>query len=207
MMQIVVEGIGIGLALAMLLGPIFVALTQTGMQYGFRAGIMVGAGIWVSDIIIISSCWSFLHSIRVLTQNQGFQLVLGIAGSLILFLSGIFTLFSNKKTEISNFTFRSVSPSALFVKGFAVNTVNPFTFIFWIGIITSYLQTESRTDDRLTLLLASIMGTVIVTDSLKVMLARYIRTVMEPRHQKTFIRVSGLALMLFGGILLLRVLL
>ena len=207
MMQIVVEGVGIGLALAMLLGPIFVALTQTGMQYGFRAGIMVGAGIWVSDIIIISSSWSFLHSIRVLTQNQEFQLILGIAGSLILFLSGLFTLFSNKKTEISNLTFRTVSPSALFIKGFAVNTVNPFTFIFWIGIMTSYLQTDNISDDRLSLLLASIMGTVIVTDSLKVILARYIRTILEPRHQKTFIRISGFALMVFGAILLGRVLL
>lgn len=207
MMQIVVEGIGIGLALAMLLGPIFVALTQTGMQYGFRAGILVGAGIWVSDIIIISSSWSFLHSIRILTHNEGFQLVMGIAGSLILFFSGLFTLFSNKKTEISNLTFRSVSPSALFIKGFAVNTVNPFTFIFWIGIMTSYLQTENITDDRLSLLLASIMGTIIVTDSLKVMLAKYSRTILEPRHQKAFIRVSGFALMVFGAILLGRVLL
>jgi threonine/homoserine/homoserine lactone efflux protein len=207
MMQIVLEGVGVGLTLAMLVGPIFVALTQTGIQYGFRAGLIVGAGIWISDIMVISSCWTFLHFFKMLTNNPEFQLILGSAGSLILFLSGLFTFFSYKKKEISRLTFRSASLSALFVKGFVVNTVNPFTFIFWIGIMTSYLQTRTMTDARLSVLLASIMGTIIVTDSLKVILAKSVRNVLDAHYQRIFIRVSGLGLMLFGIILLARVLL
>jgi threonine/homoserine/homoserine lactone efflux protein len=207
MMQIVLEGIGIGLALAMLIGPILVALTQTGIQYGFRAGLVVGAGIWVSDILVITSCWSFLHSFKILTQNRDFQLILGIAGSLILFLSGLYTFFSHKKKEISNLTFQSASLSALFVKGFAVNTINPFTFIFWLGIMTSYLQTKGVTDTRISILLASIMGPIIVTDSLKVILAKSVRNLLDAHYQRLFIRISGLGLMMFGLVLLVRVLL
>ncbi len=206
-MQIVLEGVGIGLALAMLIGPIFVALTQTGIQYGFRAGLVVGAGIWISDILVITSCWSFLHSFKILTQNREFQLILGIAGSLILFLTGLYTFFTHKKNELSNLTFQSASLSTLFAKGFAVNTVNPFTFIFWMGIMTSYLQTKGITDNKISILMASIMGTIIVTDSLKVILAKSVRSILDAHYQRVFIRISGLGLMLFGLVLLIRVLL
>lgn len=52
-MQYVFEGILLGLTLTILLGPIFVALTQTGIKHGIRAGISVGTGIWTSDLIVI----------------------------------------------------------------------------------------------------------------------------------------------------------
>ena len=48
------EGILYGLTLTILLGPIFVALTQTGIEKGITAGILVGSGIWISDIVIIT---------------------------------------------------------------------------------------------------------------------------------------------------------
>jgi len=50
---IFLEGILYGLVLAAMLGPIFVALTQTAIEKGAKAGLTVGLGIWISDLLII----------------------------------------------------------------------------------------------------------------------------------------------------------
>ena len=52
-MNILIEGIKVGLILCFLIGPIFFALVQTGVEEGLRAGTAVGLGIWISDLIFI----------------------------------------------------------------------------------------------------------------------------------------------------------
>ena len=59
-MQYIADGVMLGLTLTILLGPIFVALTQTGIQHGIRAGVAVGTGIWVSDFIVIAGSYFFI---------------------------------------------------------------------------------------------------------------------------------------------------
>ncbi|MBK6665062.1 MAG: hypothetical protein IPG48_02630 [Saprospiraceae bacterium] len=63
-MQFIAEGLLLGLTLAILIGPIFVALTQTGMQYGLKAGIAIGTGVWVSDVLVISAAYLFIHQLN-----------------------------------------------------------------------------------------------------------------------------------------------
>ena len=70
-MQYVFEGILLGLTLTILLGPIFVALTQTGIKHGIRAGISVGTGIWTSDLLVIFTAWfSYLFSTNMKKIKQ-----------------------------------------------------------------------------------------------------------------------------------------
>ena len=40
-------GLQYGLFLSILVGPLLVALVQTGFEQGMRAGFMVGLGIWL----------------------------------------------------------------------------------------------------------------------------------------------------------------
>ena len=62
-MNLILDGLLLGLTLAILLGPIFVALTQTGIQRGVRAGLSVGTGIWISDILVIVTAYFFIKEI------------------------------------------------------------------------------------------------------------------------------------------------
>jgi threonine/homoserine/homoserine lactone efflux protein len=71
--QYILDGIILGLTLTILLGPIFVALTQTGIQHGIRAGVAVGSGIWISDLLVIISSWFFIRQIDDLAKNATFQ--------------------------------------------------------------------------------------------------------------------------------------
>ena len=50
-----------------------------------------------------------------------------------------------------------------------------------------------------------ILGTVILTDSLKVLLAKAIRRWLKPKHILWTRRISGIALVVFGVVLMVRV--
>ena len=62
------QGIQTGLVLCIMLGPIFFALVQAGVERGMRAGLMVGLGIWISDLIFILSIFFGASFIVTVTE-------------------------------------------------------------------------------------------------------------------------------------------
>lgn len=204
-MQLIFEGILFGLTLTILLGPIFIALTETGIQKGLRAGLTVGLGIWFSDFLIISTCYLFIHSVRDFITDLQFQFWLGMAGGIVLICFGLVAYFKRIEFNTKNASFKAKHYLGFFVKGFLVNTVNPFTFIFWITVITTYVVARFLNQIEAVLFLGSIMATVIITDSLKVVLAKWLRTRMNETHIQWFTKIAGIGLMIFGIVLMIRV--
>jgi threonine/homoserine/homoserine lactone efflux protein len=203
-MNLILDGLLLGLTLAILLGPIFVALTQTGIQRGIRAGLSVGTGIWVSDLLVIITAYFFIKEIDILTQNKSFHHWMGWIGGLILIVFGIISLVKKPIQEEKIPAFNAKSYTGYWTKGFAVNFFNPFTFVFWIGVMTTYVIGKSINGWETILLFGSIMFTIIVTDSLKVILAKLIRKKLTHDHIITFGKVAGIILITFGVVLILR---
>lgn len=204
-MQLIFNGIQVGLALAILLGPIFFALIQTGVERGFRAGTMVGLGIWVSDLIFIASAYAGLNFITSWTKDDNFMLYLGIAGGIILVAVGIGTLLSKPPDWDSG----SIIPSkasyfSLWLKGFLVNTVNPFTFFFWISMMGATVGDREYSRKEALVFFTAIITTIVITDLAKVLLAKYIRQWMTFKHIVWLRRISGSALIIFGIVLMIR---
>lgn len=194
----------LGLTLTILLGPIFVALTQTGIQHGIRAGIAVGTGIWISDFIVIIGAYLFISQLSDITQSETFKFVLGLAGGVVLMGSGILSFFKSHKGDQNTPAFNAKSYFGYFSKGFAVNFINPFTFIFWISVMTSYVTVKGISGFQTFLLFGSIMITIIITDSLKVVMAKAIRKWLDDRHISIFGKIAGVLLFIFGVLLLVR---
>jgi threonine/homoserine/homoserine lactone efflux protein len=203
-MQIIAEGLLLGLTLAILLGPIFVALTETGLRHGIKAGIAVGSGIWVSDVLVIVASYIFISRIHVLVQDPSFQFWMGAIGGLILIISGIASIL--KSTNKSTFTkpFDAKSYLGYFTKGFAVNFINPFTFAFWLSVMTTYVMGKGIDGFQTFLLFGTIMLTIMTTDTLKVVLAKLIKTKLKPHHIILFTKIAGIALVIFGLVLMYR---
>ena len=88
------NGVFFGLALAVLLGPIFFALIQAGLERGFRAGLAIGIGIWVSDFLFIFAVYHSVSRIVAITEIDGFELWTGVAGGIILMAICTMTLLS-----------------------------------------------------------------------------------------------------------------
>ncbi len=202
-MQYILEGALFGLTLSILLGPIFIALTQSSIEKGYKAGLSVGAGIWVSDFLFIALTYEFVHRITHIVNGEYFQLSMGIIGGIVLISFGIYSLFSKLKelspTEISG----AKSYLGFFMKGFLVNTINPFTFIFWISVITTYVLARKVTGWDSIAFLGSILAVIIITDSLKVFLAQLLRKRLKSIHLLWINRVAGAALTIFGILLII----
>lgn len=206
-MSLILEGLGLGLALTLLLGPIFIALTQSAIEGGARAGFSVGFGVWASDFLIITLCYLFVQKISFIVEDHSFIYWMGLLGGFVLITFGIGTFLSKSnfdstipKTKISKRGY-----FGYFSKGFLVNTINPFTFGFWISVISPYVLSRGITNDDAILLFGSIMFVIITTDIAKVLLAKLIRNQLKARHIDIFSKVAGAVLFIFGIVLLIRV--
>jgi threonine/homoserine/homoserine lactone efflux protein len=201
----ILEGILFGLLLTTLLGPIFIVLTQTALEKGLSPALVAGVGVWSSDLIIITVCYAFIYQIRNTIEGDEFKFWLGLSGGLILIGFGIGSIFKKIKLndEYQKFTARNYLE--FWMKGFMVNSVNPFTFIFWIGVISTYVIGRSISNANTLLFLGSIIVTIVATDSIKIILAKKIRKKLKEKHIKNFSRIAGAGLIIFGLVLIFKV--
>ena len=204
-MQIILNGIQVGLLLAILLGPIFFALIQTGVERGLRAGTMVGLGIWISDILFIAITYAGLNYITPLRESEDFIFYVGLIGGLVLIGVGIGTLLTKPPGwEAGSIISTKASYFSLWLKGFLVNTLNPFTFAFWITMMSTTVGDQGYNRQESFLFFAAILTTIIITDFSKVALAKYIRKWLIAKHIIWIRRISGGALIVFGVVLMIR---
>lgn len=208
-MDLVWDGIKIGLVLCCLIGPIFFALVQSSVEEGFRAGTMVGFGIWISDFMFIMAVFLGLSYISTIANSGQFALYLGIGGSITLVAFGLGALLTAPKAggkpQWANFAVKKSSLFSHWLKGFAINTINPFTFFFWIGVTSTVVVDGDLNKQEALLFFGGVLGTIIVTDVGKVLLAKRIRRSLRPIHLIWLRRISGIALILFGIALTVRV--
>ena len=207
-MELFIQGIIWGLGLAILVGPLLFALIQESIERGSVAGLMVGLGIWASDAFFIIAVYFGMNSVLQVANWSGFKLTLGIAGSIILFIVGLATIFG-KPPQFNmeeQHGLKTKSYGALWLKGFLINTINPFTVFFWITITTTVVLKDGVSSLGAISFYAGIFGTILFTDSLKILLAKLIRKKLQPRHIIRMRIISGSALVIFGIGLLIRVL-
>lgn len=208
-MDMLLGGIKLGLILSFMIGPIFFALVQTSVEEGFRAGAMVALGIWVSDASFVLAVYYGMSYLAEVIKAPSFSLILGVGGSILLACFGLATLLTIPKGLLTNTmpTYqRSSSYLSLFTKGFLINTVNPFTVFFWTSVMSTVVIKDGFDGTQASWFFGGVLGTIVVTDLLKVILAKKIRYSLRPIHLLWLRRVSGSALIVFGIVLLVRVL-
>ncbi|MEZ4986038.1 MAG: LysE family transporter [Saprospiraceae bacterium] len=206
-MHLFFQGIYAGLLLALLVGPLIVALLQASLEQGTRAGLTVGAGIWISDLLYILCVYygvNFLHSI---IQWPYFTEVLGLVGVLVLVVTGLHTLLSQPPdlTGALQKKMGQKSYLSLMSKGFAINTFNPFTVFFWVSVMEGVVVAEQYNPRQSFFYFLGLFGTIIATDTLKVLFAKAVRHQLTPRHLWWVRRIAGIALIVFAVALAIRI--
>jgi threonine/homoserine/homoserine lactone efflux protein len=206
-MSIFGQGIYFGLLLAILVGPLLVALVQASLEQGTKAGFVVGLGIWVSDFSYIVSVYFGIRYVNQLINWPGFELTLGLIGAVVLLGAGISTLLTPppQLDDPNPALHEKKDTVALWSKGFFINTFNPFTVFFWVSVMTGVVLKNEYTHHQSFLFFAGLFGTVVFTDCLKILLAKVIRHRLTTRHLWWIRRVAGLALIVFAIALAIRV--
>lgn len=202
------QGIVLGLTLSVLAGPMMFLFLQLGVERGFRAGIAAAAGAWTSDFFYVLGAYLGISYLLRLAQWSGFQLWMGIIGGFILIISGLSTLFTRQQSadDSSRTPTSRLTYFGLFFKGFLINTFNPFAAFFWLSVVSAASATGKLTAPMATVFFSAIMGTIILTDLVKIFLAKRIKPWLNHHKLAYFRRFSALALIVFGIVLLARVL-
>lgn len=205
-MDMLWNGIKFGLALSILVGPILFALIQTSIEQGFRAGWMVGLGIWMSDMLFIAVTYFSISLVAQITSWDGLEFTLGLVGGIILLAFGIGSLLSKPPVVVSmeNKAVRHSPYFTLWLRGFLINTINPFTFFFWLGVSGLVFTNQEPQPQEAAYFYGGLVGTLIVTDTLKAALAKLIRRWLKPNFILWLRRIVGIVFILFGVVLLIR---
>jgi threonine/homoserine/homoserine lactone efflux protein len=206
-MPLIWKGLALGLMLTAMIGPIMIAIVQTSIENSWKSGIRVAFGIWLSDFLCIATCYFGTKQIVSITEWSGFELAVGIIGGIILASFGMGSLIKKTTEEELEHQVEDMHLDrfAAWMKGFLVNTINPFTILFWITVSLTIVGKEAQSTTQAFLFYAALMGVVIIGDALKVYFAHRIRPWLTPNHIQWIRTLSGIAFIIFGIVMVIRV--
>lgn len=207
MMAIIGEGIILGLTLATFfgLGPAFFALVQTSIHRGLLPASILALGIFVCDAIMVLLC--LVGAVQIITEPSN-QLWFGLASGLILIIFGLVT-FSRKpvQAESDEFVIQIQQPRLFtyFAKGFVMNIINPFVWIFWIGVVVGISARYGGHEKELSWFFSGTLLTVLFTDLLKAYGAYNLKRLLTPSKIHALNRIAGIGLIGFGIFVIVRI--
>ena len=210
MIGLFLQGIVLGLLIAISLGPAFFAIIQTGINKGFKYGVFMSLGVVFSDLILVTISYLIGAS---LFDNPENKVYIGIIGGIILIIFGSVSwakkpeILIRRKLSLKN-KVNNPSPLGYALRGFLLNIVNPFLFFFWFGAL-GYVGKNAVPGEILHSTIAFFSGTfltIFATDTLKSFIGGKIKGFLKPRKEIFINKLVGLALVVFGIILIFRTL-
>ena len=202
------EGIILGITLAFLVGPGFVALIQTSIHRGFIHGVQFSIGVVASDLALIAL--SYLGALQLFSDSEN-QFTVGIVGGIILMIFGVVT-FMRKSTALPHSAGIEVKVKTggrfmkYFFKGFFMNIFNPFLLIFWIGTMGIVTAKHGVNSKDVMIFFTGTLSAVFATDLVKCFVADKIKRFLNIKVLTWLNRIVGVLLFVFGIILIIRVL-
>lgn len=190
---------GLVLSLFFSFGPAFFGLIQNSINYGFRKGVAFEIGVNASDIFMVVLMLTLLKNVELgpILHNPW---VASIGGTAMIVLGIV--MVSRKpsiKREGGRIKFVGVPRGReLVVQGFALNTVNPSVWLYWISLITLIsgefnFTIGERYSFFISLLLAELAGGI-----LKCRLASMLQNMVSIRLMTIINRIMGCILMGVG---------
>ena len=202
-MEAIIKGLVLGILLGVSVGPIIFSILKQSLNNGHRGGYAYIAGVSVSDIILVLICNLFTHIFNAAMQHQ---LIIGVAGSSLLIILGIFNFFF-RKIQTSDkgihviVNLRKRDLAGIFFSGFFMNMLNPGTMLFWFAAtatITADSKLMNHPEQYRLIVFLIALAFNLSADFSKVLLANNIRNKLTPHNIHLINRISGAILIIFG---------
>jgi len=196
MIQAFLKGITFGLLLSISVGPVLFSIIKQSLNNGYKGGFAFVSGVSFSDISLVLLSNIFTELFNSIKQ---YKTEVGIGGCVFLVTLGVYFLFF-KKVKVNEegkqiMAFRKRHYAKIFLSGFAMNTLNPSVFIFWIYASTAVLN--HSIEQRIVVFVTCLVW-MLGTDILKVLLAGKIRNRLTPHNIHILNRINGIILIVFG---------
>ena len=198
--------IGLFLSLIVNMGPAFITLVQTSLHRGFKTAAWFISGVILNDAMIISIY--ILTSVQVVMRSELEMTLFSIGAGIILVLFGIFT-FRRKAEEKESILEKRTNeilekkenkPSWLLMlgKGFLINLLNPFVWIFWFSAVAVVAGSMGGNKVSTIVFFALILGTTLTCELLKAWGAAKLKVFFNPHRTTIMNRCAGILLVVCG---------
>jgi threonine/homoserine/homoserine lactone efflux protein len=204
MINDILSGIPWGLFLSFMIGPVFFILLETSIIKGFRAAFVFNLGVVTADIIFIGI--AYLGSYRLI-QNLRDKPSLFIFGGILMLVYGIISFVNLKKerkinTDSIDIEIIKKNYGSLYIKGLFLNIINIGVLGFWMAIILSTGPKLDMQTPRMITFLTTVIVSYLLFDSVKIVLAKQLKTKMTPTNIFKIKKIISVVMMLFGLVLM-----
>lgn len=203
MIEAVISGIGIGIVLTFLTGPVFFALIKTSIERGFQAGVFLALGVVSSDIVFVGA---ILFGSQLFEVSAQTKTIAGVVGSIILFIVGIRYIFKKAKVNYSNIAPTGLKRTGYFLKGFLLCIFNPAILFHWITVIgtasTIYHNGVHHRLFKISIMFITILIVQFGLDTTKAFYANKLRDKISVKLVHRFNEIAGIALIIASLILM-----
>ena len=206
MINDILAGIAWGILLSFMIGPVFFILLETSIIKGFRAALVFDLGVILGDLFFIGI--AYLGSYRLIKSLKD-DPALFIFGGVLMLTYGIISFIKLKKevkinTDIIDKEIIKKDYTSLFIKGFLLNIINIGVLGFWLAIIISVGPKLEMQTSRMVTFFISVIGSYLFIDCIKILLAKQLKTKLNPTNILKIKKGISIVMMVFGTILILQ---
>lgn len=206
MINDILAGIPWGILLSFMIGPVFFILLETSIIKGFRAALVFDLGVILGDLFFIGI--AYLGSYRLIKSLKD-DPALFIFGGVLMLTYGIISFIKLKKevkvnTDIIDKEIIKKDYTSLFIKGFLLNIINIGVLGFWLAIIISVGPKLEMQTSRMVTFFISVIGSYLFIDCIKILLAKQLKTKLNPTNILKIKKGISVVMMVFGTILILQ---
>jgi threonine/homoserine/homoserine lactone efflux protein len=205
MIEAIISGIGFGLVLTFITGPVFFALIKTSIEKGFHAGLSLALGVVTSDMVFVGA---ILFGSQYFDVSAHDKTVAGIIGSIILFSIGIYYIFKKADVNYKNTIPTKINHAGYFFKGFVMCIFNPTVLLHWTVVIgaasTVYHAGVHNRSVKIAVMFATILLVQFGLDAVKAFYANKLREKISPKFVHRLNEVAGIALIIASFVLIDR---
>jgi len=203
MIESIVSGIGLGFVLSFLTGPVFFALIKTSIEKGFSAGVSLAGGVVISDVFYVGIS---LYGTSFIALENAYRIPIGIAGSSILFIIGLYYLFKKVKVNYEQ-TSSKRKNTGYFIKGFLMCIFNPAILLYWLSVTSSVISISGEIkSSEIIPFFGSILITQFSLDTLKAYYANKLRYRIKEKNIARLNRIAGVLILVFAARLIFNLL-
>ncbi len=206
MINDILAGIPWGILLSFMIGPVFFILLETSIIKGFRAALVFDLGVILGDLFFIGI--AYLGSYRLIKSLKD-DPALFIFGGVLMLAYGIISFIKLKKevkvnTDIIDKEIIKKDYASLFIKGFLLNIINIGVLGFWLAIIISVGPKLEMQTSRMVTFFISVIGSYLFIDCIKILLAKQLKTKLNPTNILKIKKGISIVMIVFGTILILQ---
>jgi len=220
-LEILLNGIGLGIILSFLIGPVFFVLIETSLRKGPIYAMFIDIGVLLSDVLYLILAYKASQSIQEYYEDYAFVKYIAAGIFIIMGVVAILKKESPQKganvdidevlsdevdpkdpncttEECKEERFKKRTALGLILQGIGLNVINPGVLLYWIVACTT-AQEELHVPDNM---LAYYFGVTLLTffslDMIKIYFAGRLKEKMTPKILGLISTIVGCIFILAG---------